>query len=632
MRDIWAFLLQTLTVSGAAVLILTVKRLFRDRLTPRWQAAVWLVLLIPLLLPARWNGNDVLFPWSLWVESLRTAWTGEFAGLVPVTAPIPLPPGHLPKTLRDWLFLLYLAGVAFFLLRDGAAYLSLRVLASRAEEGDSAAVKAVADRYGLPVRPVRAVRGLPSPFTVGVLRPMLVLPAEGETDEKVLLHELLHCRYHDMVWGLVLSVFRAIHWCNPLLRYCLDRAANDVEALCDQRVLERLEGEERRDYGRILLSMADDRHARCPGTSCIANGSRNIRRRIEAIVRFRLYPAGMGLVSVCLLLVLAVPMVIGVRATGLQTGLGADVAMASARTLRCGTRDGALDTYAGAVLHRNALLRAVCAPLEEQDSLADALEQSGSGTTEGDESWDPGIEAMPWTGYQVYNVEEVGNDVFDGLLVVQTAPSEEEYVPLAYQTVRVWQETGRWVVQARAPFVRVNSANSDFRTCPCPELPALAEYAGRFGDFVLRVRWQTRMVSTGSEADWNAGTWILHTDDTFRTDRAVRWQADYVGSPDRQREYTRLSARIQPQWDEGPYPDLAPVPRTEEGGGGGDNTGSDWVDRFLASDWESPILLGEGWHSTTREDVPVAYLARLAVNGDEEEQGILERMEGRELP
>lgn len=52
MRDIWAFLLQTLTASGVAVLLLIVKAMFRDKLSPRWQFAVWGILGIILLLPA----------------------------------------------------------------------------------------------------------------------------------------------------------------------------------------------------------------------------------------------------------------------------------------------------------------------------------------------------------------------------------------------------------------------------------------------------------------------------------------------------------------------------------------------------------------------------------------------------
>ena len=44
MFDIWGFLLQTLNVSGAAAVILLMKAMFRDKLPPKWQFAVWSVL------------------------------------------------------------------------------------------------------------------------------------------------------------------------------------------------------------------------------------------------------------------------------------------------------------------------------------------------------------------------------------------------------------------------------------------------------------------------------------------------------------------------------------------------------------------------------------------------------------
>ena len=44
MVDLWGFLLQTLTASGVAVLLLLVKALFKDKLPPKWHFAVWGVL------------------------------------------------------------------------------------------------------------------------------------------------------------------------------------------------------------------------------------------------------------------------------------------------------------------------------------------------------------------------------------------------------------------------------------------------------------------------------------------------------------------------------------------------------------------------------------------------------------
>ena len=70
MRDIWAFLLQTLTASGTAVLLLVVKAMFQDKLSPRWQFSIWGVLGVILLIPAGMFGRYALFNWPLLIESL----------------------------------------------------------------------------------------------------------------------------------------------------------------------------------------------------------------------------------------------------------------------------------------------------------------------------------------------------------------------------------------------------------------------------------------------------------------------------------------------------------------------------------------------------------------------------------
>ena len=311
MSDIWSFLLQTLTASGAAAVLLAVKAMLRDKLSPRWQFAAWGMLALVLAVPAGLGGRYALVNWPLAVEFLRSLLTEEFGVLTRVSASVPLP--HftgLPRSGAEWAYAVYLTGTVFFLGRYAVSYLRLRLALRRgtpAGEARAALIRETAERYGLPVCPAVEVEGLGSAFICGVLRPVLALPAGEETDEKVLLHELLHLRHRDAAWGLLICLLRCVHWCNPLLWYCADLAGNDLESLCDQRALERLEGEDRRDYGRILLSMANEKYARTPGTSSMANGGKNIRRRIEAIARFKRYPAGMALVGVCAVLVLAGP-------------------------------------------------------------------------------------------------------------------------------------------------------------------------------------------------------------------------------------------------------------------------------------------------------------------------------------
>ena len=62
--------MQTLTASGVAVLLLAVKAMFRDKLSPRWQFGVWGVLAVVLLLPAGWGGRHAPLTWAMGVGGL----------------------------------------------------------------------------------------------------------------------------------------------------------------------------------------------------------------------------------------------------------------------------------------------------------------------------------------------------------------------------------------------------------------------------------------------------------------------------------------------------------------------------------------------------------------------------------
>ena len=641
MSDIWSFLLQTLTASGAAAVLLAVKRMLRDKLSPRWQFAVWGVPALVLLLPAGRGGRYVLVNWPLAVEFLRSLLTEEFGTLAHVSAPVPLP--HFagpPRTGAEWIYAVYVAGAAVLLLRYALSYLRLRLALRQGTPAGAeraALVRETAERYGLPVCPAVEVEGLDSAFICGVLWPVLALPAGEETDEKVLLHELLHLKHHDAAWGLLICLLRCVHWCNPLLWRCADLAGNDLESLCDQRVLERLEGEDRRDYGRILLSMANEQYARAPGTSSMANGGRNIRRRIEAIARFKRYPAGMALVGVCAALVLAGPCLMGTRAQGVYTGgllpqrLRPYAAMASARTTCCTTYAGAFDTYAKAVLAENPVYLAMCAPLLEQDALAAELRRAWEHSAA--PNWDtlPETEAYAMRGYQIYNLAPAGNG-YEGLLAVEVPWSPElgewdgtvhsRY--LATQPLRAEKQGDRWVILPLGDFQVVQG---DERVTGNLGLPAWV-YEAQCGDFTLRMRYQTAGCVTSSHSLSVNGSPPLFAFDTipqpdgefissyYSTDLT----AIYIGDPEKRREIKSVGVSCAPMEAGGERPEL---PRGVGNSSGSSSTGSIWGfrDDFDWAMYGDGIPLGGGggggsgvgtWEYTP----PDCYAADFYLNGE----------------
>ena len=469
MGIIWEFLYQTLTVSIVAAALLLIKRLLRDKLSPRWQYGVWTVLALRALLPAS-TARGVVPPLALWVETLKSAvelglgsaYSGAFE---PIRLRHVLPwIDAAPASATDWLFIAYAAGVLLTLAWYALRYARLRSLLRRGSAAGAeaqAAVAAAAGKYGLQPCPAVAVPGLKTAFVCGVFRPVLAVPAEGAPDEKVILHELLHLKHRDALQNVFWCFLRALHWCDPFMQYVFDRVGNDMESLCDQRVLERLEGEERREYGGILLEMASRAYARAPGTSSISNGAKNIARRIEAIARFKLYPRGMALIAACTAVTLCAALLTGAAADHSDRRLQAPrnegelvAALSASRLNRCTTLAGALDTYAKALLCGRGVYFAMSTPLSEQERWFQEMREYGASPYSLDHSGtEPfrSVENANDTENVIYfNLRETGDGhyqccvrlVYSGWLT--DGERIERYVLIP---VEVWREDGFYVVR-----------------------------------------------------------------------------------------------------------------------------------------------------------------------------------------
>ena len=60
MNNIWTFLTQTLSVSVVALLLLFLKGIMADKLSPRWQYSVWCLLALRIIIPVASNQNIFL--------------------------------------------------------------------------------------------------------------------------------------------------------------------------------------------------------------------------------------------------------------------------------------------------------------------------------------------------------------------------------------------------------------------------------------------------------------------------------------------------------------------------------------------------------------------------------------------
>lgn len=100
--------------------------------------------------------------------------------------------------------------------------------------------------------------GIPSPFVLGLLRPKIFLPSDGEEWEKpyVLLHEQIHIRRGDHIVKLLAFATLCIHWFNPMVWIAFAQAGKDMEMSCDEAVIKKLGSSVLKNYSTSLLNLS----------------------------------------------------------------------------------------------------------------------------------------------------------------------------------------------------------------------------------------------------------------------------------------------------------------------------------------------------------------------------------------
>ena len=222
---------------------------------------------------------------------------------------------------------LYLCGVVLMLLRVALGlWGGRRLLQSCTLLSDGPIVDMLRDharRMALGVIPAVAYcQRISVPIVVGVLRPMILLPASLASSltleqlELVLLHELAHIRRYDPAVNLLQRLVEALLFFHPAVWWLSRRISFERENACDDQVLRWNHG--RVPYADALLRVAElcaaiHNRPALPNASMAATGedAGQLKRRVLRLLeinedrRFRLTSFGMAasiLVGVSLLL------------------------------------------------------------------------------------------------------------------------------------------------------------------------------------------------------------------------------------------------------------------------------------------------------------------------------------------
>ncbi len=304
MTDLFLEILNLSISAGWLVLAVLVLRLVSKK-APKWvNVLLWAIVAVRLVLPVTLESEVSLIPSSQTVspEIMMTAKPTVDTG-VPVIndvvnpvisqsfAPQPLASANPLQILLPVAANLWILGIILMLLYTLFTYLRLRFKARTAVR--------VRDN-------IYQTEKIASPFVLGIIKPRIYLPfTMGQQDmDYVIAHENAHIRRKDHWWKPLGFLILAVYWFNPLLWVAYILLCRDIELACDEKVVKKLETEQRADYSQALLNSSVNRKmiAACP----LAFGEVGVKARVKSVLNYKKSAFWIILVSIVLCIVVAV--------------------------------------------------------------------------------------------------------------------------------------------------------------------------------------------------------------------------------------------------------------------------------------------------------------------------------------
>ncbi|PFW81178.1 methicillin resistance protein [Bacillus sp. AFS075960] len=329
--------------------ILCIKVLFRNKLTPRWQYMLWIVLMIRLLLP--WSPDSSYSIYSLLsysssvsevipknmpatesivnIESDRKVEFESNSETVTKNSGPEVKAGAEQQTafsLYKIALYVWLAGVIILAVITFITNRRLYSYIKKQPDITDEQVVTVFNRCKQSMKIKKAVSlrlagKIASPTVFSFFRPKVLLSKKHmkvlneQQLQYVFYHELAHIKRNDVAVNWIMYSLLLLNWFNPILWYAYFCMREDQELACDAYALTFIDKEEQIAYGHTIITLLEHYSYQAPSLANLSRNKRTLKRRIVVIKKFQKKSYRLSLLGVIAIVAIASLSLFNARAT-----------------------------------------------------------------------------------------------------------------------------------------------------------------------------------------------------------------------------------------------------------------------------------------------------------------------------
>ncbi|OUA52242.1 M56 family metallopeptidase [Bacillus thuringiensis] len=329
--------------------ILCIKVLFRNKLTPRWQYMLWIVLMIRLLLP--WSPDSSYSIYSLLsysssvsevipknmpatenivnIESDRKVELESNSKMVTKTSEPEVKVSSEKQTtfsLYQLALYVWLAGVIVLAVITFLTNRRLYSYIKKQPDITDEQVATVFNRCKQSMKMKKAVSlrlagKIASPTVFSFFRPKVLLSKKHmkvlnkQQLQYVFYHELAHIKRNDVAVNWIMYSLILLNWFNPILWYAYFCMREDQELACDAYALTFIDKEEQIAYGHTIITLLQHYSYQVPSLANLSRNKQTLKRRIVMIKKFQKKSYRLSLLGVIAIVAIASLFLFNARAT-----------------------------------------------------------------------------------------------------------------------------------------------------------------------------------------------------------------------------------------------------------------------------------------------------------------------------